>query len=146
MEKVPALFVDTLEGEQVNLIDLYQGKDLLVLFYNNQCLGCTGRAIPLAYDYQARYPDLTVVAVHVNFSKSPVTRQDIHSIFTMPELPFPIYLDQRQESYRLYQSEGTPHWFLINKEGALVQSIFGSQAGAQNRLLYAFEELNLTSP
>ena len=141
MKAAPALHVQTLDGTKVDLLDIYKGENLLVLFYNNQCLGCTGRAIPLAYDYQKEYPGLEVVGIHVNFSKQPVTKADIHSIFTLPELPLPIYLDQNHELYELYESEGTPHWFLINDKGEIVRSVFGSQAGAQNRLLYAFDEL-----
>lgn len=119
----------------------FKGKPLLIIIYNNQCLGCTGRAIPLAYDYDQEYENLQVIGIHTNFGNSEVTEKEIKSIFTSGELPFPIYLDNAHKVYDQFNAEGTPQWLLVMREGSLYRSIFGSQLGAQNRLMYAVDAL-----
>lgn len=139
---IPSIKVQDFDYHEVNLLEKYKGKPLLIIIYNNQCLGCTGRAIPLAYEYQQEYPNLQVVGIHSIFNKKPVTEEDIKSIFTKNEIPFPIYLDQEHKIYDQFHAEGTPQWLLITREGNMYRSIFGSQLGAQNRLMYALDALS----
>lgn len=138
---VDSIIVNGFNGEQINLVDKYKNLPLLIIIYNNQCLGCTGRAIPLAYEYQQKYKSLKVIGIHSDFGQSQANEKEIKSIFTSGDVPFPIYIDRNHEIYDQFKSEGTPHWLLINKNKTLFRSIFGSQIGAQNRLLYALEEL-----
>ena len=135
------IIVNTLEGTEVNLSDKYRGKSLLILFYNNKCLGCTGRALPLAYKFSKEFKSVEVIAIHCNFTDEVVSKQDILDIFTEKTLPFQIYLDQGAKYFNYFQCEGTPHWILINNQGELYRSFFGSQDGAQNRLYFALTEL-----
>ena len=138
---IESIEVQDFEDQIVDLLIKYKGKPLLILIYNNQCLGCTGRAIPLAYEFQQRFENLQVIGVHSDFSKNKTTEQDIKSIFTIDELPFPIYLDREHKIYDTFQSEGTPQWLLVKGNGQLFRSFYGSQDSAQNRLMYALEEL-----
>ena len=139
---VDSILVQDFNGNQIDLIKEYQGKAILAIIYNNQCLGCTGRAIPLAYQLQKENVGVQVVGIHSNFTHTKVTENDIKSIFTIEEFPFPIFLDEGHLVYDQFESEGTPQWLLITKEGRLSRSIFGSQEGAQNRLFYALEQLD----
>ncbi|MRT92906.1 redoxin domain-containing protein [Ancylomarina sp. 16SWW S1-10-2] len=138
---IASIQVQDFNSTEINLMEEYKGKPLLIIIYNNQCLGCTGRAIPFAYQCQQKFETLQVIGIHSNFGKNRTTEEDVKSIFTINELPFPIYLDQEHKVYDLFQSEGTPQWLLITADGQLSRSIFGSQEGAQNRLMYALEEL-----
>jgi peroxiredoxin len=138
---VDSILVQDFNGNQIDLIKEYQGKPILAIIYNNQCLGCTGRAIPLAYQLQKENVGVQVVGIHSNFTNTKVTENDIKSIFTIDELPFPIFLDEGHLVYDQFDSEGTPQWLLITKDGIVSRSIFGSQEGAQNRLFYALEQL-----
>ncbi|WP_436415982.1 TlpA family protein disulfide reductase [Petrimonas sp.] len=139
--KIEEITVKTLDGNTVNLMEIYAGNPLLILFFNIQCLGCVGRAIPLAYDYLQEFKNLNVVGIHTTFGKEVVTKDDIINIFTQKELPFPIYFDIEKLNYEKFECEGTPHWILTDKEGSVIRSIFGSQENAQTRLIYALEEL-----
>lgn len=141
MNKVDEIKVRTLDGADINLIEEYSNNPLLVLFFNIRCLGCVGRAIPLAYDYSNEFKDLKVVAIHTSFGKEVVTKDDIINIFTTKELPIPIYFDIGQNNYEKFECEGTPHWIMITKDGDLFRSFYGSQDGAQTRLMYALDEL-----
>ena len=143
--KTDKIIIKSLDGETVDLMEIYHGKPLLILFFNIQCLGCVGRAIPLAYDYLQEFNNLNVVAIHTTFGKETVTKDDIVDIFTSKELPFPIYFDIEKTNYEKFECEGTPHWILLDKDGNVSKSIFGSQDGSQTRLIYALEELTAES-
>ena len=104
-------------------------------------MGCTGRAIPLAYDFQQKYPSIKVIGIHSDFPNREGTKENINAIFTSGEAPFPIYIDENHEVYHQLEADGTPHWLLFNKRGELYKSIFGSQDGAQNRLFYSLESM-----
>ena len=141
MNTIESIYVEDFNQNQIDLLKKYENKAILILIYNNQCLGCTGRAIPLAYNFQKEYKNLQVIGIHANFNSNLVTEEDIKSIFTIDELPFPIYIDKNHKVYDEFNSEGTPQWILITPKRELYRSIFGSQSGAQNRLSYALDQL-----
>lgn len=141
MEKIVELQIKTLDNVPIDLMKEYANSPLLIIFFNIRCLGCVGRAIPLAYKFMQEYEGLKVAGIHVSFGNETVTKNDIINIFTTPELPFPIYFDVERNNYQKFECEGTPHWLLITKEGYLFRTFFGSQEGAQTRLMYALDEL-----
>lgn len=138
---IQSIPVKDLDGDPIDLITTYKNKVLLLIIYNNDCLGCTGRAIPLAYEFQQQYPSIQVAGIHADFVNREGTKASIKSIFTSGENPFPIYIDEHHKVYDQFNSEGTPQWILISEKGELFRSIFGSQDNAQNRLYYALESL-----
>ena len=140
-ETIQNISVLDLDGVSVDLMTVYKNQVILLIIYNNDCLGCTGRAIPLAYEFQQKYPDIQVAGVHADFFNREGTKANIKSIFTNGENPFPIYIDKHHQVYDQFKAEGTPQWLLISEKGELFRSIFGSQDNAKNRLFYALESL-----
>lgn len=138
---IASIVVKDLELNPVDLIQQHSGKAQLLLIYNNDCMGCTGRAIPLAYEFQLQFPDIEVAAIHSDFTNREGNKENIKAIFTSGEIPFPIYIDQHHQVYDQFKAEGTPQWLLITANGELYRSIFGSQDNAKNRLFYALESL-----
>lgn len=138
---IQSILVTDLDGRKVDLLTEYKDKALVLIIYNNSCLGCTGRAIPLAYDFQQNNPSIQVIGIHSDFGGTKTTKEAIKSIFTSGEVPFPIYIDENHQVFDQFESAGTPQWILITPKGELFRSIFGSQDGAQNRLFYAIDEL-----
>ncbi|WP_179334871.1 TlpA family protein disulfide reductase [Winogradskyella costae] len=138
---IPHINVLDLDGVPVDLMPLYKDKILLLIIYNNDCLGCTGRAIPLAYEFQQEFPSIHVVGIHADFIGRTGDKATIKAIFTSGELPFPIYIDRDHQVYDQFASEGTPQWVLLAADGTIFRSVFGSQANAKNRLYYALESL-----
>lgn len=67
-DSVESILVRDFNNNSVDLIKKYQGKSLLVIIYNNQCLGCTGRAIPLAYELQKENKEVQVIGIHTSFN------------------------------------------------------------------------------
>lgn len=138
---IESIHVIDLDENPVELINKYKEKPLLLILYNNDCLGCTGRALPLAYNFQQMYPSIQVIGIHSNFKNREGTKEDIKNIFTSGENPFPIYIDKNHQVFDQFNAEGTPQWVIITNKGDLFRSFFGSQEGAQNRLSYALESL-----
>ncbi|WP_053404878.1 hypothetical protein [Persicobacter sp. CCB-QB2] len=94
-------------------------KLLLLLFYNNDCLGCTGRAIPFAHQLDQEFPELKVVGVHSNFGKRAAhNEQELLSIFRAAQAPFELFIDADHQLYDALNCEGTPHWALFDARGS----------------------------
>jgi peroxiredoxin len=132
----------TLEASSVSLKELFKkGKVNLLLFYNTYCLGCTGRAIPFAYELTQKFPELNLIVIHTNFGNQTFSKAEILDIFRTKTSPFAIYIDPHQAAYKHFECEGTPHWVVLDQELKIFRSIFGSQNQSQNRLFYALESL-----
>lgn len=130
-----------LKETKFTLSSLIQPKKLnLVLFYNTHCLGCTGRAIPLAYELEKSHLFINLIVIHSNFRKSKFTKEEILSVFTNQESPLEIYREDFHQLYDFFDCEGTPHWIFIDENHTILHSFFGSQDGSQMRLKYAIEE------
>lgn len=136
-----SLVIQKTEGQQYRPLE-ENTQPVLVLLYHTDCLGCTGRALPIAYQLSQEFPDIRLVVVHVQFANRAVSRENILAVFTENKPPFPIYLDENAAMYTKYEAEGTPHWLVFEEKGILAHSIFGSMDGAQNRLYYALEEIS----
>ena len=138
---IESISVLDLDNIPVDLLVTYKHRILLLIIYNNDCLGCTGRAIPLAYEFQQSFPSIQVIGIHADFKNRVGTKENIKNVFTSGEIPFPIYIDKNHKVYDQFKAEGTPQWLLITEESKLFRSVFGSQANAKNRLFYALESI-----
>ncbi len=139
--KLPETILTDLKEEQHTLSSLIQKNKLnLILFYNTNCLGCTGRAIPLAYKLHKEHSFLALTVIHSSFRKEPFTKEEVLSVFTDQESPIPIYRELNHELYDYFECEGTPHWVLMNDKKEILHTFFGSQEGSQMKLQYAVEE------
>lgn len=133
----------TLENNDIFLEELLvKEKVNLLLFYNTDCLGCTGRAIPFAYKIsESNKEKLNLIVIHVDFAFKKHDKDEILDIFYSKKSPFSIYKDENASLYKVLGCEGTPHWIVLSKEGEVKKSIFGSQQNAQNRLHYYLDEV-----
>ena len=129
-------------NEQSHTLSSLIKKDKLnlVLFYNTNCLGCTGRAIPLAYRLSQENDFISLIVIHSNFRPALFDSEEILSIFTDQKSPIEVYREERNELYSFFECEGTPHWLLMDGEGEILHTFFGSQDGAQLKLEYAIRE------
>jgi peroxiredoxin len=136
------ILLKTLKGEIRTLKNLMKKKKVnLLLFYNTYCMGCTGRAIPFAYELTKDFPEVNLIVIHTNFGNQTFSENEILDIFTTKTSPFNIYIDPNAEAYKHFQCEGIPHWIVLDQELQIFRSIFGSQNQAQQRLWYALESL-----
>ncbi len=138
----PAWEVSALTPDAAESLAAYQGKPLLLLFWNIGCAGCTGRAIPATKRFAEQYPDLQIVGLHTTF-EGPLGRNpnDIQAVVNYLDVTYPILLDQGYATFDAYEAGGTPHWVLFDAEGRVSKSFFGSMPGSMQRLEYALMEL-----
>lgn len=133
---------ETISGDKAPEISAFDGKPLLLLFFNLSCAGCTGRALPYTKELAHRYPDLQIAAIHSSFSPgSTFTAKEIKAVFDYFGLSYPVYMDEGEETFMRYEAEGTPHWIFFDDEGRINRSIFGSMEGAIQRLEYLLTEI-----
>lgn len=121
----------------------FQGKPLLILFFYLGCPGCLGRAIPFANRMAYEHNDeINVVGIHSNFEGREYTDKEIAAHLKALYVRFPVFRDSGlATTFYDYQAGGTPHWVLVNKNGQVIQSIFGSDPNrALLRLDYAIAE------
>ena len=132
--------VTLLDGSAAPTLAEFQGKPTLLLFFGMQCLGCLSRGIPLAQQLAINYPELNVIGIHSNWSANPHFAEDVQNFVSEQGLQFPVLLDDWHTTYDSFEAEGTPHWVLLDEQGAIEKSFFGSQPNAIQRLTYAMIE------
>jgi thiol-disulfide isomerase/thioredoxin len=137
----PEWKITTLNDDIPPELSDFRGKPLLILIFSRGCPGCMGRAIPITQAFRKEYPDLQIVGLHTHFEGMKYSMHQIHEVELFFKLDYPIYVDQEMATYELFKAEGTPHWVLIDEEGKIVRSIFGSMDNARQRLEYALDEL-----
>ncbi len=136
--------LESLNDEKVPTPADFKGKPLLILFFYLGCPGCTGRALPFANKMVYEHGDaINVLGIHSNFEGPEYSNDEITASLKSLHIKFPFFKDAGfATTFHDYQAAGTPHWILVNKEGTVIRSIFGSDT---NRALlwldYAINEL-----
>ena len=114
--------------DSVPVLEDYKGKPVLILFFNLGCPGCKGRALPFANRIVVEHADtITVIGIHTRFEGPEYTLDDFQKAKEAYYIRWPFYKDDGQaNTFYKYKAGGTPHWILLNAEGELAYSIFGS--------------------
>jgi len=80
------------------------------------------------------------MAVHVDLGNPTYPADAILAEAQKRNVQIEHYRDTGSTTYEAYGAEGTPHWVLIDAEGRLHRSLFGSMEGVQVRLDYILRE------
>lgn len=114
--------------DAVPALEDFKGKPLLILFFNLGCPGCKGRALPYANRVVVENGStINVVGIHTRFEGPEYTLEDFQKAKDYYFIRWPYYKDDGQaNTFHKYEAGGTPHWILLNAEGELEYSIFGS--------------------
>jgi len=126
---LPNWSIETIFGDEIPTIESYQGKPLLILFFSLGCPGCLGRAVPYAnrvvYENDEK---IKVLGIHTNFEGIDFPINRFEEAKEELYIRFPFFRDKDHDTTFLnYGAGGTPHWILVNKEGKVDYSIFGSE-------------------
>lgn len=115
-------------SDEVPLKDDFIGKPLLILFFYMGCPGCLGRAIPFANRVVVeRGESIQVLGIHTNYAGPEYPPEEMAAARNEFFIRFPIFYDTGiSATFHDYKGAGTPHWILVNADGIVVDSIFGS--------------------
>lgn len=145
-EKIPDWNLEPIFEKTLPSVKDFEGKPLLILFFSLGCPGCLGRAIPYANRIVFENGDkVNVIGIHTNFEGIDFTIQQFQIAIKEYYIRFPFYKDFNYDTTFLnFGAGGTPHWVLVDKEGIVIYSIFGSDPNnALLRLDYLINELIL---
>lgn len=126
--EIPTWYIETIDESQLPVYENFEGKPLLILFFYLGCPGCVGRAIPYANGIVHEYKNqINVLGIHSNFEGPEYSDQEIKDRLKELYVKFPVYRDAGlATTFHQYKAAGTPHWILVNKNGDIVRSLFGS--------------------
>lgn len=142
-EPLPEWKLENIFSEAVPNVKAFNGKPLLILFFSLGCPGCLGRAIPYANRIVYENEDkINVVGIHTNFEGVDFEKERFITAKEEFYIRFPFFKDFNYDTTFLnYGAGGTPHWVLVDKNGIVVYSIFGSAPNnALLRLDYMINE------
>ena len=133
-KSVPAVDVQTLEGERVNLSD-YTGKGefTILSFWATWCKPCKTE-LDAIYDI---YPDwqeefgVELVAVSIDDSR---TMRKVIPMVEQKDWPYTILTDSNQNVQRALNFRSIPQTFLVNPEGQIIYSHNGYTPGSEYEL------------
>ncbi|MEL7534112.1 MAG: TlpA disulfide reductase family protein [Bacteroidota bacterium] len=139
--KAPAWALKDINGSPVPGLESFEGKPIMLLFWNIGCPNCKSRALPFAKQLARAYPEIEMMGVHTRFEGPAYSPAQVNEIKQLLKIDFPMYLDQGKETWQAFAAEGTPHWVMIDAEGNIHRSVFGSMPGALQRLDFVLREM-----
>ena len=127
-QPLPDWSLETIFGEEVPEKKDFLGQPLLILFFSLGCPGCLGRAIPYANRVVYENGDqVKVLGIHTNFEALDFPKEKFEKAKGAFYIRFPFFKDRNYDTTFLdYGAGGTPHWILVDQNGKVVYSIFGS--------------------
>lgn len=129
---------------ELPLKEKYFGKPLVILFFSLGCPGCIGRAVPFANRLVYEYGDkINVLGIHTFIEGMEYDRPAFEKAKDELYIRFLFFRDYKYNTtYLDFGAGGTPHWIVVNKDGNVEYSIFGSDPNsALLRLGYLLDEI-----
>lgn len=125
---LPEWSIETIFGETIPTPEDFKGKPFLILFFSLGCPGCLGRAVPYANRIVYEHgEEINVLGIHTNFEGIEFPKERFEQAKEELYIRFPFFKDKNYDTTFLnYGAGGTPHWFLVDEEGKVAYSIFGS--------------------
>jgi thiol-disulfide isomerase/thioredoxin len=130
----PAFTLKTLDGSAANLSD-YAGHPVLINFWASWCKPCRGEMPLIIAAFQAhRQAGLAVLAIDLTDQEG--STKDIRKFQTEFQMPFPVLLDEKGKTRKLYALRGVPTSVFVGADGVVRAVNPGpvSEAALQQRL------------
>ncbi|MEO6825732.1 MAG: TlpA disulfide reductase family protein [Microbacteriaceae bacterium] len=127
----PELDVSEWIGAESSLESL-RGHVVLIEAFQMLCPGCIHHGLPQAQRVQRTFPEVRVLGLHTVFEHHAVTGPDALKVFLAEfGIDFPVGIDRHEDgpipvTMKRYQLRGTPSTLVIDRQGRLRLSQFGS--------------------
>ncbi len=120
-QQAPDFELPMLNGEVVHLDD-YKGKVVLLNIWATWCSPCREEMPSMEKLYQElKDQAFEILAVSIDSQGDGA----VASFVKRHNLTFPILLDRKGQTGRLYNTTGVPETFIIDKNGAIVTKVIG---------------------
>jgi peroxiredoxin len=123
---------ETLNGEKVQLSDVYKNGPTLVTFWALWCKPCRAEMKHLKSIYE-KYQENGFTILGIN-QDSPRSMAKVSSFVESQNVKFPIILDPNQEIFQQFNGQSIPLLFLYNTKGEVVYSHLGYLPGDEIEL------------
>ncbi|MGB1039353.1 MAG: peroxiredoxin family protein [Flavobacteriales bacterium] len=133
-----------IEGESIPEVSDYIGRPFIIVFFSLNCPGCLGRAIPFANRIVFENEEyINVIGIHTHFEGPETTTKRLLDAKEEFFIRFPYYKDTGfAATFHSFKAGGTPHWIVVDEQGIIKESVFGSDPNrALLKLDYLIEEL-----
>ncbi|SAL09983.1 thioredoxin family protein [Caballeronia telluris] len=109
-----------------------RGKVVLVDFWTYSCINCI-HTLPQVQSWNQKFKDQGLVVVGVHTPEFPFERDtgNVKSAVKRYGITFPVAQDNRYATWRAYDNQYWPAFYLIDKQGQVVYSHFGEGDYAQ---------------
>lgn len=141
---LPDWEISPIFDEKVPTKEEFLGKPVVLLFFSLTCPGCLGRAIPFANRIVVEHGDFVqVMGIHTHFEGPETSLKTLKDARDEYVIRFPYYQDSGlAATFHAYRAGGTPHWIVVDKNGIVKESLFGSDPNrALLKLDYLLDEL-----
>ena len=136
VSKAPDFSLKAVDGKTYRL-SAYRGKAVLLNFWATWCPACREEMPSLVAMSRKFKGKLQVLSVSIDSSEAP-----LKEYLEKHPLPFPVLSDPNREvAFDLYAVFGLPATFLIDKNGNLVNRIYGAQEWTSPAMVNKIEEL-----
>jgi thiol-disulfide isomerase/thioredoxin len=113
----PAFTLKTLEGDTARLAE-YLGHPVLINFWATWCTPCRGEMPLLIAAYQAHEQEgLAVLAVDLTDQERSL--KDVRKFQAEFQMPFPVLLDKKGKTRKLYALRGVPTSVFVGSDGVV---------------------------
>lgn len=124
---LPPWSLESIWDDPVPTLESYRGTPLLILIFDLDCPGCLGRALPYANRLIVEERGVNVLGIHSRIRPKEISLERVRNAKAQFHIRFPYYQDHASSTtFHRYGSRGTPQWLLLDAEGQLVYSLYGS--------------------
>jgi YD repeat-containing protein len=111
------------------------GKIVLVDFWEYTCINCL-RTLPYLRAWYQRYAKygFTIVGVHTPEFDFSGERSNVEAAMRRLHIQWPVVLDSNLAIWNRYHNDGWPHEYLYDRQGRLVESVFGEGGYQQTEM------------
>ena len=113
----PAFTLTTLEGDTTRL-SAYAGRPVLINFWASWCKPCRGE-MPLLIEAHHAHEQEGLAILAVNLADQERSTEDIREFQLEFGLPFPVLLDKKGKTRKLYALRGVPTSVFVGSDGVV---------------------------
>jgi peroxiredoxin len=113
----PAFTLKMLEGDTVRLAE-YRGRPVLINFWATWCRRCRGEMPLLIGAHQAHEQEgLAILAIDLTDQERSL--KDVRKFLAEFQVPFPVLLDEKGKTRKLYALRGVPTSVFVGSDGVV---------------------------